>query len=286
MIDFTNAKEMLNNYSGSEKKKTLILNNVKYMVKFPDPVREKDKEISYINNTYSEYIGSTIFSMSGFKTQETILGTYKINDKTKIICACKDFTDEDNILITFENSLLGADTENKVDTDIEDISTYLKLLKDLISIKSLEEDYFDMFIVDALIGNTDRHNGNWGFLYNTKSNTYSPAPIFDNGSCLNPLLSDEDIQKLSETEIKNLAINVYSCLKDNDKKINYFSYIKSKKNNVVNASLIRVFNNIDIESIIDFINNIECISNDRKRFYISLLKIRYDVLKEVYEELK
>lgn len=43
MIDFTNAIEEFNNYKGSEKKKTLIYNNKKYLVKFPDPVREKIK---------------------------------------------------------------------------------------------------------------------------------------------------------------------------------------------------------------------------------------------------
>lgn len=56
MLDFTNAVEELNNYKGSEKKKTLLLNNKKYLVKFPDPVREKNKNISYINNAFSEYI--------------------------------------------------------------------------------------------------------------------------------------------------------------------------------------------------------------------------------------
>ena len=54
MIDFTNAIEEFNNYKGSEKKKTLIYNNKKYLVKFPDPVREKNKNISYINNAFSE----------------------------------------------------------------------------------------------------------------------------------------------------------------------------------------------------------------------------------------
>ena len=38
MIDFTNAIEEFNNYQGSEKKKTLIYNNIKYLVKFPDPI--------------------------------------------------------------------------------------------------------------------------------------------------------------------------------------------------------------------------------------------------------
>ena len=41
MIDFTNAIEELNTYKGSEKKKTLILDEKKYLVKFPDPIREK-----------------------------------------------------------------------------------------------------------------------------------------------------------------------------------------------------------------------------------------------------
>ena len=54
MIDFTKAIEELNNYKGSEKKKTLIYENKKYLVKFPDPIREKNKNISYINNAFSE----------------------------------------------------------------------------------------------------------------------------------------------------------------------------------------------------------------------------------------
>ena len=32
MIDFTNAIEEFNNYRGSEKKKTLIYNNKKYLI--------------------------------------------------------------------------------------------------------------------------------------------------------------------------------------------------------------------------------------------------------------
>ena len=40
MIDFTNCIEKVNGYRGSEIKKTLIYNNKKYLVKFPDPVRQ------------------------------------------------------------------------------------------------------------------------------------------------------------------------------------------------------------------------------------------------------
>ena len=63
MIDFSKAKEELNWYKGSEKKKTLVYDNTRYLVKFPDPIREKNKNISYINNAFSEYIGSNIFNI-------------------------------------------------------------------------------------------------------------------------------------------------------------------------------------------------------------------------------
>ena len=52
---FYNSIEKLNNYKGSEKKKTLIYNN-KYLTKFPDPVREKNKNISYINMPFQNIL--------------------------------------------------------------------------------------------------------------------------------------------------------------------------------------------------------------------------------------
>lgn len=94
---------------------------------------------------------------------------------------------------------------------------------------NIKEKFWDMFIIDGLIGNTDRHNGNWGFLVNTKSNEALFSPIYDCGSSLNPMLEDEEIKELNEVEMKNLAINCYSCIKQNGKKINYISYMKSQE---------------------------------------------------------
>ena len=51
------------------------------------------------------------------------------------------------------------------------------------------------------------------------------SPIYDCGSCLNPMIEDEELEKITETEIKNLAINSYSCIKEKGKKINYITYI-------------------------------------------------------------
>ena len=284
MIDFTNAIEEFNNYKGSEKKKTLIYNNKKYLVKFPDPIREKNKNISYINNAFSEYLGSNIFKMAGFKTQNTILGKYEYNGKEKIVCACEDFTDQEHVLYEFENLALSTNPDKKIETEINDIIEVIEESK-MINKEETKEKFWDMFIIDSLIGNTDRHNGNWGFLLNKNTGNAEFSPIYDCGSCLNPMLEDEKIMKINETELKNLAINCYSCIKENGKKINYMTYINKMENKDCNNAIKRVFTKINIEEIKKFIDNIECISNVRKEFYKKIIEQRYKILSKVYKEL-
>ncbi len=284
MIDFTNCIEEINCYKGSEKKKTLLYNNKKYLVKFPDPIREKNKNLSYINNAYSEYIGSNIFKICGIDAQNTILGKYLYETKEKIVCACEDFTTLENQLYEFESLALSTNPDKKIETELSDIMEVIDENK-LLDKKLVKDNFWEVFIIDSLIGNTDRHNGNWGFLINTKTKKIKISPVYDCGSCLNPLLEDKDIEKLTEIDLKNLALNTYSCFKENGKKINYLSFIKSKKNIDCNNALNRVFLNIKIEEIIDFIDNIECISDIRKKFYKKLILIRYEILKNVYENL-
>ena len=284
MIDFTNAIEEFNNYKGSEKKKTLIYDNKKYLVKFPDPVREKNKNISYINNAFSEYVGSNIFKMIGFKVQNTILGKYFYNGKEKIVCACEDFTDDENILYEFENLALSTNPDKKIETELKDIMEVIEENK-MINTVETKENFWDMFVIDSLIGNTDRHNGNWGFLLNKKTSQIIFSPIYDCGSCLNPMLEDEELEKINESELKNLAINCYSCIRENGKKINYMSFIKQMKNKGCNDAIKRIFTYINMDEIKSFIDGIECMSKARKKFYKNIINCRYEIIKEVYEKI-
>ena len=207
MVDFSKATEELNSYKGSEKKKTLVYNNKRYLVKFPDPTREKNKNISYINNAFSEYIGSNIFKIVGFRVQNTILGTYNYNGKEKIVCACEDFTDENHVLYEFENLALSVNPDKKIDTELSDIMEVIEEIKKLTQINlkiidNIKEKFWNMFIIDGLIGNTDRHNGNWGLLVNKVSKQAEFSPIYDCGSCLNSTLENNKIEKINETELK------------------------------------------------------------------------------------
>ena len=284
MIDFTNAIEEFNNYRGSEKKKTLIYNSRKYLVKFPDPVREKNKNISYINNAFSEYVGSNIFKIVGFKTQNTLLGKYEYNGKEKVVCACEDFTNYNHILYEFENLALSTNPDKKIETDLDDVMEVIEACK-MIDVSETKEKFWEMFLIDSLIGNTDRHNGNWGFLLNKDTGKVEFSPIYDCGSALNPMLEDEEIEKINLVELKNLAINCYSCLKENGKKINYMTYIKQMKNEECNQAVKRIFLNINIDEINKFIDSIECMSKIRKEFYKDIITQRYEIIREVYDVL-
>ena len=194
------------------------------------------------------------------------------------------------MLYEFENLTLSANPNKKIETELSDIMEVLEEIYNMADIHiifndNIKEKFWEMFVIDSLIGNTDRHNGNWGILVNARSNEATFSPIYDCGSCLNPILEDKQIEKLNETELKNLAINCYSCLKENGKKINYMTYIKGMKNEGCNKAILRVFKRIDIGKINKLIDSIECISNKRKEFYKKIIGIRYDIIKKVYNKM-
>jgi len=290
IIDFTDCQTVFNSYRGSEAKLALIYQNEKYMVKFPDPIRQKGREISYINNAFSEYIGCRIYESIGITAQETLLGIYKqSNGKEKYVCACKDFTSEDKKLYEFETiQLSNVELEKKPTSELTDIMNDIeacKLIKDKEKIKAA---FWEMFIVDAFIGNPDRHTANWGLLVSEKSDQVEFAPIYDCGSSLCPLYMDEDMRRKlnNPVEFNNIVQNVYSAIRVEGKRINYTGFISSLENKNCNEALLRVFPKIDMDKAYEIINAIEIVSPARKEFYTEFLKARYEnILQRAYKKV-
>ena len=163
MENFNQFQELPNKYLGSDRKKTLLIHGEKYLLKFPDPIRNKKHVLSYINNAVSEYLGCHIYESIGISVQETRLGKYKEkNGKTKIACACKDFCRNEFELYEVK-ALSLANTESEKETK-GDILDTLSVIRGLPIGEKLEKHFWDMFVIDALICNTDRHEGNWGVL--------------------------------------------------------------------------------------------------------------------------
>lgn len=145
-----------------------------------------------------------------------------------------------------------------------------------------------MFIVDALLGNFDRHNGNWGILVDEQSKTAEIAPVYDCGSCLYPQLAAKDMKNVLESEDEiNRRVYVFptSSIEEDGKKISYFEFISSLKNPDCNAALKRLSALIDMDKILNLINNTPALEKVQKEFYFVMISERKEKIIDYSVEL-
>ena len=282
MIDFTNCSKIIGRaYNGANGKKIAVEYSGKpYMLKFPPSGENKPTGLSYTNSCFSEHIASSIFNIIGIPAQETILGLYTVGDKQKVVCACLDFTADGSRFFDFcsiKNTIIDSDS-NGSGTELDDVLDTIDR-QQYIAPDKLLEHFWNVFIVDALLGNFDRHNGNWGFLYNDETNTASIAPVYDCGSCLLPQADERIMKSVLENE-NELNARIYqfptSALKINNRKINYYDFISSGENADCSAAHERIFPRIDMEKIYALIDGTPYITDLKKEFYKKYIMARYE----------
>ena len=280
MIDFTSCEiNRFRAYGGANGNKINILyGGSSYMLKFP-PVSSRNKAMSYTNGCISEYLACHIFASLGFKTQETLLGTYTDpRGKEKVVVACEDFTEGGKRLIEFahlKNTCINSEQSGYG----KELSSILQAIDEqtLFPKDQLRDFFWDMFIADALLGNFDRHNGNWGILVDEQSKTAEIAPVYDCGSCLYPQLAAGDMEAvLSSEDGINKRVYVFpaSSIEENGKKISYFEFISSLKNPDCTAALKRVSSRIDMEKIRTLIDETPTLIPVQKGFYTVMISER------------
>lgn len=268
-------------FSGAEKKIEIMIGGHRYIVKF-----QKNSEIGLIYNHVSEYLGSHIFQSVGIPVQETFLGTC---DNCNVV-VMKNFLNVGEQLIAFNGvgeSSLERDKE-LYQYSYDDIISMLQDNTKSTNVPQTIERFWDMFIVDALIGNFDRHGGNWGFI--KENNQYRMAPVYDNGSSLFPRLNtDEMLAHIlnSEDEINQRVYKFpTSHIKMNGRKSSYFEVISSLQYPACNQALERIVPRIDFDKIHVIIDGVEGISGLRKNFYMTMLQQRYEkILLHAYQRL-
>lgn len=233
------------------------------------------------NSILSEYISSKVYSMLDIPTQEVILGKIYDNEREKLCVACKDFKEKDEYLYEFlniKNSVLTENSSNGFSTELIEILEAIDR-QNFCPSDEVRKRFWTMFIVDAYLGNFNRHNGNWGFLVNEKTGTKQLAPIFDCASCLYPEFMDEQLQDFLNPP-NELDKGIYtfpkSVIKQNGKRINYHEFFQTTLNNDCLEAVKKMIPKIEKKSdeIKDFINSIEVLTSVRKQFYIQILKMR------------
>ena len=213
------------------------------------------------------------------------MGTYKSNN----VVACKDFIINGYQFVPFNDvgeSSLELDKET-YQYSYEDIVELLENNKKLTNVEETVSTFFEIYIVDAFLGNFDRHGANWGFL--KKNNRYTLAPVFDNGSSLFPQMVNEDEMKMVIENEEEINKRVYkfptSQIQLHDKKSWYFEVISSLEFEECNKALIKIYKRINMDKIKDLIDSLNT-TDMHKTFYKTMLNARYEkIIKYSYDRL-
>ena len=165
-----------NTTDGMLKKAWIIENGTRYLLKG-----------GYKNETlqpFNEVLASEICRRLGFDHVEYTLDTYK----NMVVSKCPCFITKNTELVT----CYQIRNDMKRHQTLDDYEEYIKKLESE-GIKDVREKIENMYILDFLIMNEDRHLNNFGIIRDVNTLKWlDVAPIFDNGQSLNIEYYDEE----------------------------------------------------------------------------------------------
>ena len=310
MIDFQEVEKARGVFYGGDAgaKESIIYDDDIYMIKYPKTTRDMmNPQLSYTTSPLSEYLGSQIYQSFGIPTHETLLGV----KRNKVVVACKDFTRKLDVksgnrsvqikqLVPFhdlKNSFMSSDLESYSGTGsetlLDEVLATLVGQEDLSSIEGSLERFWDMFVIDAFIGNNDRNNGNWGIVIEHTGEVFL-APVYDNGSAFFNKRSIQQMEKrlskkelMDEDSFKSVkCVYKYKGLDNEGHTINPFKFMEKRENEDCNQAINRFLERVNldqmeciIEDIPDAIGSLAVMPSIQKEFYKALLRIRYGKIK-------
>ena len=286
MIDFTDCPIGYRDYGGTDTKKSILFGGVPYLLKLPSvKVPANDFQTSHVNNAFSEYLGSHVFETLGLPVHETFLGLY---DGVPAV-ACRDFKPAGVMLQEFSwmmRSFYPATEIGRFPTyrQLYEVMENHELLRE-ISGEAIER-YWDTFVGDALIGNFDRHKGNFAYFVDERERKVTLAPIYDCGSCLYPELTMEAMEVVlsNEEEIRKRMFDFPKAMlnmADDIKKpvkLSYFEGLSSGFEANFVKSFVRIYPRIDMVRIYSVVDDAPLIPPEKKRFYKEMLRHRKEMI--------
>ena len=176
IVSENSLKTPNNTTDGMLKKAWIIENGTRYLL--------KGGYKNELLQPFNEVLASEICKRLGFNHVTYTLDTYK--DTVVSICPC--FITKDTELIT----CYQIRNDMKRNDNIKDYEEYIKVLEEH-GISDARIKMENMYIIDYLIMNEDRHLNNFGIIRDINTLKWlDVAPIFDNGESLNITYYDNE----------------------------------------------------------------------------------------------
>lgn len=273
-------------------KYALTIDGTQYMLKAPDPSKKYQGNDFF---PYTEYMSCKILSSLGLNCQQTLLGeiTLPIDIPEKVeAVACKNFRPNMEEFTPFYNlrnaRFYGSSSSNSRSSELSEILATIDT-QSYVDPFELKNFFWEQFVGDALIGNFDRHNGNWGLLKNF-NRQISICPIFDCGSSLFCRIQDRYL-----LDIDNRQALLDSCCYDScksaiefeGKKINYYQFLSENINADCTKALVKLIDRMDLNKITSIIENTPIKHEYYKQFCLDLIRARKElVIDQAYNHIK
>lgn len=169
-------------------------NNSIYYIKFGWISEEPRTHLEHIN----EIIAAKIAQLLHLDTIRATLA----QREGRIDCLSLDFVEQYNATMDESGASLMemelGERYNKIQhTSLKDrhlVKAGVKMLKDFSYFEKIRTSFIAMNLFDILIGNQDRHPGNWVILFTNGDASF--GPIFDNGASLGFQLPDNRLKKM------------------------------------------------------------------------------------------
>lgn len=265
-----------------------------WMIKYPKSTKGmRGPLISYSTSPLSEYIGSHIYEILGYDVHQTLLGLRN----GKVVVGCKDFCEnygdlrEIRLLKNIYNSELESRLEESFSstgdahfTNLTELLLHFKYNPILNKVSGIRERFWDCVIIDGLINNNDRNNGNWGLL--RKDSNFILAPVFDNGASFSSKLPDDYLEKRfhNEQSMHDSAVRTWSSYSVDNRNLS-FNELLQYDNEDLRKSVKRVVPVVEkkmneifamIDAIPETFDGVPVCSKIRKKFYKCSMQIRFD----------
>lgn len=278
------------NYGGSDRKSGLIgPDGARYMVKYSKKhAPRNDLATSDVNNVVSEYVSSHILGILGYPVHDTELGMLD----GEVVVACRNFIPAGGELIEFGKFMRRHYDSHEIGRapsigQIHEIFEIDPVLSPQAG--DFRSCYWERFVGDALVGNFDRHKGNFGYLIGA-DDSVTASPVYDNGGTLYPNLSEEGMRAvLDDPKEIMMRIRLFpkAALELQGKKVGYYDMMASGIYGELTSAVISAVPRIrdSMPSVRKFVDGCSFLSDTRKDFYNVMLAGRMAfVLEPAYKK--
>lgn len=250
-----------NSSNGVLAKAMYTVDGVSYLIKTGEFTRPKFSNIEPV----TEAICSEIINLLGVECAEYFIREINIEGteywkSQKVLCSfSKNFLSENETIIS-ASKLLKIKSKR---------ATYDSLVKTFDRL-----DVNNMIVVDYIIGNSDRHLKNFGYVFNTETGRNRFTPLYDHGFCLGQDLDSDYLESESDD---------FSCVYEECDYAKCCEVTNLAQLSHVNFTTVNL--NIDVNSMLDVVDKYKgYIPSYRLEFMKYLLERRMSYARKVFSK--